>query len=187
MPDTIGGIKYYKSEDNKRIDANPRKTIWKPFASNNVFLMKHLFNMKMAEFGSIANHLDEFNTINSQLSSMGINFDEEISALLIFCSLPKRWNGLVMTMTNSIPRSSTLKFDDVINVILSEETHRKSLGGSTSRSSLSTQSQDKTIERGSNSRNHEKSRGKSKGRMSQSRGPNDCWHYEKLGHKKKYC
>ena len=35
----------------------------KPSASNKVFLMKCLFNMKMAERGSVTNHLNEFNTI----------------------------------------------------------------------------------------------------------------------------
>lgn len=40
-------------------------------------------------------------------------------------------------------------------------------------------------ERGNNSRNHGKSRGKSKGKRSQSRGPRDCWHCGKPGHKKK--
>ena len=54
-----------------------------PSASNKVFLMKCLFNMKMVEGGSIADHLNEFNTITSYLSSMFINFDEEIRALLI--------------------------------------------------------------------------------------------------------
>ena len=51
--------------------------------------MKHLFNMKIAEGGSIADHLNKFNTVTSQLSSMGINFDKEIRALLILCSLPE--------------------------------------------------------------------------------------------------
>ena len=37
----------------------------KPSTSNKVFLMKHLFNMKMVEGGSIADHLNEFNTITS--------------------------------------------------------------------------------------------------------------------------
>ena len=60
----------------------------KPFTLNKVFLMKCLFNMKMAEGGSVVDHLNEFNTITSKLSSMGINFDEEIRALLILCSLP---------------------------------------------------------------------------------------------------
>ena len=94
----------------------------KPSASNKVFLMKHLFNIKMEKGGSIIDQLNEFNIVTSQLSSMGVNFDEEIRALLILCSLPKRWNGLVMAMSNYVPRSGTLKYDDVIGVILSEET-----------------------------------------------------------------
>ena len=67
-----------------------------PFASNKVFLMKNLFNMKMEEGGSIVDHLNNFNNITSLLSSVGINFDEEIRALLIFGSFPESWNRLVM-------------------------------------------------------------------------------------------
>jgi len=36
-----------------------------PSTSKKVFLMKHLFNMKMVEGGSITDHLNEFNTITS--------------------------------------------------------------------------------------------------------------------------
>ena len=118
---------------------------------------------------------------------MGVNFDEEIRALLILCSLPESWNGLVMAVSNFVPGSSTLKYDDVVNVILSEETRRKSSGGYTPGSALNAQSRGKMTERGSNFGNCGKSRGKSKGRRSQSIGPNDCWYYGKLGHKKKYC
>ena len=118
---------------------------------------------------------------------MGIYFDEEIRALLILCSLAKSWNGLVMVVSNFFPRSSTLKYDDVIGVILSEETCRKSLGGSTSGSALNAQRRGKMTERGSSSGNCGKSRGKSKGRRFQSRGPNECWYCGKPGHKKKDC
>ena len=118
---------------------------------------------------------------------MGIKFDEEIRALLILCSLPESWNSLVMAVSNSIPRSGTLKYDDVIGVILSEKTHRKSSGGSTSSSALNAQSRGRTNERGSNSGNRGKSRGKSKGRRSQSRGQNGCWYCRTPGHKKKDC
>ena len=106
---------------------------------------------------------------------------------MILCSLLESWNGLVMVVSNSISRSNTLKYDDVIGVILSEEARRKTSGGSTSRSSLNAQSRGKMTERGNNSRNRGKSRAKSKGKRSQSRGPRDCWYYGKLGHKKKYC
>jgi hypothetical protein len=68
----------------------------KPSVSNKVFLMKRLFNMKMSEGGSVADHLNEFNTVTNQLSSVKVDFDDEVRALLILCSLPERWNGLVM-------------------------------------------------------------------------------------------
>jgi hypothetical protein len=100
----------------------------KPLASNKVFLMKRLFNMKMLEGGSVADHLNEFNTVTNQLSSVKVDFDDEVRALLILCSLPERWNGLVMVVSNSVSGSNTLKFDDVFGVILSEEMRRKSTG-----------------------------------------------------------
>ena len=93
----------------------------KPSASNKVYITKHLFNMKMSEGGSFVDHLNEFNTVTSQLSSVGVTFDDEVSALLFLHSLPESWNGLVMTISNSLSGSSTLKFDGVVCAILSEE------------------------------------------------------------------
>ena len=61
----------------------------KPLASNKVFLMKCLFNMKMSEGGSITDHLNDFNTVTSQLSSIGVNFDDVVRALLFLCSFPE--------------------------------------------------------------------------------------------------
>ena len=93
----------------------------KPSDSNKVFLMKRLFNMKMLEGGFIADHLNEFNMFTSQLSSIKVNFDDEVRALLILCSLSQSWNNLVMVVSSFVPTSNTLKFDDVVGVILSEE------------------------------------------------------------------
>jgi hypothetical protein len=61
----------------------------KPSTSNKVFLMKILFNMKMLEGGSVVDHLNEFNTVTNQLSSVKVEFDDEVRALLILSSLPK--------------------------------------------------------------------------------------------------
>ena len=47
----------------------------KPSANNKVHLMKKLFNMKMVENASIAQHLNKFNTITNQLSSVEIDFE----------------------------------------------------------------------------------------------------------------
>ena len=62
----------------------------KPSMSNKVFLMKRLFNMKMLEGGFVADHLNEFNTVTNQLSSIKVDFDDEVRALLILCSSPER-------------------------------------------------------------------------------------------------
>ena len=60
----------------------------KPSTSNKVFLMKRLFNMKMFEGGFVADHLNDFSTVTSQLSSIGVKFVDEVRALLFLCSLP---------------------------------------------------------------------------------------------------
>ena len=62
------------------------------------------------------------------LIHLKVNFDDEVRALLILCSLLERWNSFVMVVSNSVPSSNTLKFDDVFGVILSEEIQRKSTG-----------------------------------------------------------
>jgi hypothetical protein len=59
----------------------------KPLMSNKVLLMKRLFNMKMSKGGSVADHLNEFNTITNQLSSIKVDFDDEVKYFLILCSL----------------------------------------------------------------------------------------------------
>ena len=59
----------------------------KPSMSNKIFLMKRLFNMKMSEGGSIADHLNEFNTVTNELSFVKVDFDDEVRALLILCLL----------------------------------------------------------------------------------------------------
>ena len=56
----------------------------KPFAFNKVFLVKRLFNIKMSEGGSVADRLNELNTIISQLGFEKEKFDDEVRALLIF-------------------------------------------------------------------------------------------------------
>jgi hypothetical protein len=51
---------------------------------------------------SIADHLNDFNTVTNKLISVKMDFDDEVRALLILCSLPERWNNLVMAVSNSI-------------------------------------------------------------------------------------
>ena len=56
--------------------------------NSKVHLMKKLFNLKMVENASVAQHLNEFNTITNQLSFVEIDFNDEIHELIVLASLP---------------------------------------------------------------------------------------------------
>ena len=84
----------------------------KPSTNNKVHLMKKLFNLKMAENASIAQHLNEFNTITNQLSSVEIDFDDEICALIVLASLLNSWEAMRIVVSNSIGKEK-LKYNDI--------------------------------------------------------------------------
>ena len=99
----------------------------KPSTSNKVHLMCHLFNLKMAEGASVVDHINEFNVITTQLSSIEIDFDDEIKALIPLSSLPESWGATVTAMSSSFG-SSKLKLNEIRDLILSEDVHRKESG-----------------------------------------------------------
>lgn len=66
----------------------------KASTNNKVFLMKKLFHLKMQEGGRIATHVNELNTIVNQLSSVEIEFDDEVRALILLASSPNSWEPM---------------------------------------------------------------------------------------------
>ena len=94
----------------------------------------------------MAEHLNKFNTVTNQLTSVGINFDSEVRALLIHSPLPNSWDGLVMAVSNSLG-SSSMKYDDVVSVILREEVCRKSTSRETSSSALNMEGRGRTTDK----------------------------------------
>ncbi|RVW49829.1 Retrovirus-related Pol polyprotein from transposon TNT 1-94 [Vitis vinifera] len=99
----------------------------KPSANNKVHLMKKLFNLKMVENASVTQHLNEFNTITNQLSSIEIDFDDEIRALIVLASLTNSWEAMMMTISNSM-RKEKPKYNDIRDLILAEEIRRRDAG-----------------------------------------------------------
>jgi hypothetical protein len=99
------------------------------------------------------------------------------------CSFPKTWNGLVMVVSNYVPGSNTIKFDDVGCVILSEEMRWKSTG-ETSGNALTMENRGRQKDRGNDSENRGNSR---KGRSKSILGKIECWSCRKKGHLKKDC
>ncbi|KAL5754374.1 hypothetical protein ACOSP7_022594 [Xanthoceras sorbifolium] len=154
----------------------------KPSASNKVHLMRRLFNLRMAEGASVAQHLNEHNTITTQLSSVEIEFDEEVRALILLSSLPDSWNATV-TAVSSSSGNNKLKFDDVRDLVLSEEIRQRESSEASSSSALHTESRGRTSERSSYRSRSKSRRGKSRS------GKKDfsCYNCGKKGHFKRDC
>ena len=81
----------------------------------------------MAENASVAQHLNEFNTITNQLSSVEIDFDDEICALIILASLPNSWDAMRMAISNSTGKEK-LKYNNIRDLILAKAIRRRDVG-----------------------------------------------------------
>ena len=97
-------------------------------ANNKVYVMKKLFNFKMAENASIVQLLNEFNTITNQLSSIEIDFDDEICALIVLASLRNSWEVMMRMAVSNSTGKEKLKYNDIRDLILAEEIHRRDVG-----------------------------------------------------------
>lgn len=56
--------------------------------SNRLYLKKELYRFRMEEGSDLVNHINEFNRLVTQLTSIDVKLDEEDKALLLLVSLP---------------------------------------------------------------------------------------------------
>ena len=149
--------------------------------------MKKLFNLKMVENASVAQHLNEFNTITNQLSPVKIDFDDENCALIVLTSLPNSWEAMRMVVSNSIGKEK-LKYNDIRDLILTEEIHRRDAGEtSRSGSALNLETRGRGNDRNSN-RGRSKFRNSNRNRSKSRSGQQvQCWNCGKTGHFRRQC
>ena len=110
----------------------------------------------MSETGSVSDHINEFNTIMSQLNFVDINFEDEIKELILMSSLTESWDTVVAAISSS-RGSEKLKFDEIHDVVLSESIHNREVGDS-SGSALSIDRRGRSNTKGQNQHGRSKSR-----------------------------
>ena len=54
--------------------------------------------MRIKEGTKIADHLNVFNTLIFQLSSVDVKFDDEAKAMNLLCTLPESWGQVVSSI-----------------------------------------------------------------------------------------
>ena len=110
------------------------KTLWDKLGTlyqykslvNKLFLRKNLYNLRMKDGDSVTEHLNAFNTVVSQLSSVDIKISNEDKCISLLCSLPELWDSLVIVIGSN---TTTLNFDDIVSALLLEEMRRRNMEG----------------------------------------------------------
>jgi hypothetical protein len=65
---------------------------------NMIFLKRKLYSLRMKEGTKITDHLNTFNTLLVQLTSMGVKFDYEDKAITLLCSFPTSFDHFCYTL-----------------------------------------------------------------------------------------
>jgi hypothetical protein len=86
---------------------------------NKLFVQKKLYHLRMEDGDSVTEHLNAFNTLVSQLGYVNITIAEEDKCITLLCSFLESWDNLVVPIGSTT--QSTLKYEDVVASLLSEE------------------------------------------------------------------
>ena len=90
-----------------------------------------MLSLKYYDGSPMIDHLNNFQGIMNQLSSMGIKFDEEIEGLLLLGSLQDSWETFKTSLSNSTS-DGVISMDSAKSSVLNEEMRRITQGSSSS-------------------------------------------------------
>src|SRR3954462_15254858 len=86
--------------------------------TNQLYLKKRLYNLRMVEGTPVKQHLDVFNSIIMDLGNINITVESEDQALIVLSSLPASYESFVDTLLYG---KDTISLDDVSNALKSKE------------------------------------------------------------------
>ena len=95
-------------------------------ATSQVYWLKQLVDLKMKEGTAMLSHLNDFNTIFSNLSAQDVEFEDSVKALFLLITLPESWDIFCIAISNSAPAGG-LTVTNVESSLLTEEVNRKNL------------------------------------------------------------
>eukprot|EP00253_Pinus_taeda_P022692 PITA_22692 len=125
---------------------------------NKLFMRKKMYNLRMKDGDSMTKHLNAFNTVVSQLSSVDIKILDEDKCISMLCSVPDSWDSLVIAIgSNAI----ALQFDEIVSALLTEEMRWKNMDNQNG-DALSVRGRSQNRNKNKSLSGRSKSRGRSK-------------------------
>ena len=94
---------------------------------NKLYVKKQLYRLHMKEGSDLLEHFNTFNMLSTQLSSFGVNYEDEDKALLLLASFPTSFDHLVTTLMYG---KETIVFEEVISALLSHIKMKQDSDGS---------------------------------------------------------
>ena len=94
---------------------------------NKLYMKKQLYSLHIKEGYDMLEHLKTFNIMNTQLSSFGVNYEDEDKALLLLASLPTSFDHLVTTLMYG---KETIVLEEVTSAFLSHVKMKQDSDGS---------------------------------------------------------
>lgn len=98
--------------------------------ASQVFLRRKLINVKFDGCQPMQNHINKIRELSDQLEAIGDPVKDRELAIIILCSLPERYNPLVISLESRSPEDLT--FDMVSGRLLAEEERQKETGSESS-------------------------------------------------------
>jgi len=78
----------------------------------------------MKDGDTVTEHLNAFNIVVSQLLYVHIKILDKDKCMSLLCSLPNSWDSMVVAIGSN---KTTLKFDEIVSFLLSEEIRQKNM------------------------------------------------------------
>ena len=75
-----------------------RSSLYKKGTEKQIACEEAIYSLHMKKGLDLLEHLNIFNMLNTQLSSFGVNYEDEYKALLLLASLPIPFDHLVPTL-----------------------------------------------------------------------------------------
>lgn len=148
---------------------------------NKLFLKKKLYSLKMEERRTVADHLNAFNMLVSQLNYVDVNIDDQECCMLVLCSLHDAWDHLILVVGST---TTTFKMEDVVaSTLLFEEMRRKS--SEMAKEALIPHG--RSIEKGKKKDKKGKSKSLERSKSLGKRSKANYWNWGKSGHFRKDC